>query len=258
MRVQIFAFIFLSFVNFSIAEELSISGFYQGKNLYVQNPLSADKKLFCTNEVFVNEKMVLSQIKNSAYTINLSHLENGSPVTIKITYKNDCAPKIINAFVLQKSNQNYTFQSVQIKDNLILWSLKEEVISGRFIIEKYTENYWKPIGTTPISFEKKEYTQNIERYLSEGINKFRVKYLSPDEQVFVSSNISHEFLGESVTFSLTSSNKILLSKESPYEIMDAEGNLIKDGKGNEIAISTLHPGIYYINYANKSEKFRKE
>ncbi|HYG38487.1 MAG TPA: T9SS type A sorting domain-containing protein [Cytophagales bacterium] len=258
MKTLILAFAFLGLINSVFGGEIFVSGVYQGKNLYVQNPFSPDKKQFCTDEVFVNDIRVLSEIKHSAFTINLSHLQKGAEVEIKITYKNDCAPKIVNAFVLQKPGQHYTFNPVTIQNNAIYWSLKESVIAGRFIIEKYTDNFWKPIATTPVNIETTKYHQNLESYFSAGTNKFRVKYMSPEEKVYISSNISHESEGEAITFLLTSSNKILLSKESPYEIIDADGNKIKDGRSNEIQISHLNPGIYYINYSNKSEKFLKK
>lgn len=248
---------FFVFINCSLSGEIIISGIYQGKNVYVQNPFSPEKKQFCTDEVFVNEEKVLSEIKNSAYTINLSHLDFGSPVAIRITHKNDCTPRIVNAFVIQSPDQSYTFIDTYIKDKLIKWSLKEKVLAGRFIIEKYNSNYWKPIGTIAVLLEEADYNFNVEQFISSGTNKFRIKYLSPKEQVFISSNILFESKPESVTFSLTGSNKILLSKETSYEIIDEDGNKVTNGKGNEIAISNLNPGVYYINYSNKSEKFQK-
>ena len=237
--------------------EIQIKGVYQGKNVFVQNPYNVERKEFCTREVYVNGVKVLSSIRNSAYSINLSNLEMGAPVNIKIVYSDDCAPRIINPYVLQ-SDENYTFNHLAVEEKQINWILNEDVLAGRFIIEKYTENYWKPVASTPVVLNEKNYKTSIEPFLENGTNKFRIKYLSPKEQVFISKNIELKISLELTSISQDLSNKILLSKETTYEIIDEEGNKIKDGKGKEIAISNLNPGVYYINYDNRSEKFLKK
>ncbi|NJM94225.1 MAG: T9SS C-terminal target domain-containing protein, partial [Cytophagales bacterium] len=88
------AFFFFLFLPscFLWAGELVIAGVYQGKNVYVQNPFTWDMKNFCTREVYVNDKLVLSNPKASAYEINLSAFQVNQPVVIKIIHENNCAP----------------------------------------------------------------------------------------------------------------------------------------------------------------------
>ena len=69
-----------------VSKVLILTGVYSGKNLYVQNPLLPDKH-FSTEEVFVNEKLVLSHPLTSAFTMDLSHLMVDQPVEIKIVQK---------------------------------------------------------------------------------------------------------------------------------------------------------------------------
>lgn len=250
--------IFLFFLVFSAsAGEIEIKGVYQGKNVFVQNPYNVEKKEFCTKEVYLNDVKILSAIRNSAFSINLSNLEIGSSVHIKIVYSEDCQPRIINPYVLQGA-ENYTFNAVAVADQIIKWSLNEPVLSGRFIIEKYSENYWKPVTTAAVVLNEKEYSVTLAPFIQNGTNKFRIKYLSPKEQVFISKNIEYYSAAQQISLNNDTSNRILLSKETSYEIIDADGNKIRDGKGKEIAISNLHPGTYYLNYENKSEKFLKK
>ena len=90
--------------------EYTVTGEYQGKNIYVQNPLSKDKLNFCTTEVYLNERLDKTSPKTSAYEIDLSHLEIGSPVFIKIVHKEGCKPKIINPQVIRSKSK---FQFLQ-------------------------------------------------------------------------------------------------------------------------------------------------
>jgi hypothetical protein len=257
MKFLVLNFLFSIVSLLSFGGELTIKGVYQGKNVYVQNPYNVEQKEFCTEEVYLNNVKVLSSIRNSAFTINLSNLEIGTPVEIRIKYKADCSPKVVNAYVLQ-SNSKYTFENLAIVDKEINWELKEDVLGGRFIIEKYTENYWKPISTSQIILNQKQYKVAVAQYFTNGTNKFRVKYLSPTEEVSISNNLDYEVMDENAILSLDASNKIRLSKEASYEIIDEDGNKIQDGKGREIGIANLDPGVYYINYENKSEKFLKK
>src|SRR6478736_813022 len=59
----------------SYAGILTLSGVYQGKNLYVQNPFTGNMKDFCSNDVYVNDVKVMSNIQSSAYEIDLSNLK---------------------------------------------------------------------------------------------------------------------------------------------------------------------------------------
>ena len=97
------ALLFASAVNAGI---LTLSGVYHGKNLYVQNPFTGNMKDFCTNEVYVNDRLVMKDIQSSAYEIDLSHLKEQDPVTIKITHKDDCKPKILNPQVIKATSRN--------------------------------------------------------------------------------------------------------------------------------------------------------
>ncbi|MFN0049023.1 MAG: T9SS C-terminal target domain-containing protein, partial [Cytophagales bacterium] len=53
-------------------------------------------------------------------------------------------------------------------------------------------------------------------------------------------------------------NKIYLSRDADYEIIDGYGNPLMKGKGKEIVCETLSEGVYYLNIDNKTEKFLKK
>ena len=46
---------------------LVLTGMYQGKDVYVQNPLSENQKDYCTKEVYLNNEKILTNIKSSVF-----------------------------------------------------------------------------------------------------------------------------------------------------------------------------------------------
>ncbi len=84
------------------AETITVSGTYQGKNIYVKNnPIPNDSLTSCTSEVFVNDIKVVADFTKYDYEINLSGFKIGTKITIKIIHKNTCKPMIINPQVIK-------------------------------------------------------------------------------------------------------------------------------------------------------------
>jgi hypothetical protein len=81
---------------------LSISGSYQGKNIYVLNPEAEGGFGFCTLKVTVNGDVLPGSTGSSAFEIDFSlfKLQIGDPVFIVIEHNVGCTPKIINPEVL--------------------------------------------------------------------------------------------------------------------------------------------------------------
>jgi hypothetical protein len=53
-------------------------------------------------------------------------------------------------------------------------------------------------------------------------------------------------------------DKITLSRESDYTVVDAYGNQIANGKGVEIDLINLKEGLYFLYVDNREEKFVKK
>lgn len=74
-----------------------LEGTYQGKNLYIQNPLTED--CFCTRYVTVNGVTLLdsNDVQKTAFEIDLTSLslDTGSVVKIEIFHHSDCRPKVL-------------------------------------------------------------------------------------------------------------------------------------------------------------------
>lgn len=238
-------------------EEYVVSGVYNGKNLYVQNPLSSNMKDYCTREVWVNGQQIFANPRSSAFTVNLSHLSELEPVTVRIVYANGCAPKIINPQVIHTRN-NFRYLTIQIDSNKLEWLTTGELESGKFFIEKLQGGRWQPIGSQQaIGKENSRYQAAVEHH--SGENKYRLKYLQEDGETFYSSVQTYEVASEPITFAPTRvSDVIYLSRETDYEVTDAKGNQLLKGRGKEIKLGHLSSGLYYLNFDNRKEKFYKK
>lgn len=238
-------------------EELVLTGIYNGKNLYVQNPLSSNMKDYCTREVWVNDQQVFSNPRSSAFTINLSHLGESAPVNVRIVYSSDCAPKIINPQVIRTSN-NFRFLALHIDSSRLEWATSGELSKGKFFVERWDSNRWQTLESREAAGEEdSRYELEVEHF--SGLNKYRVKYLQGDGEVFYSMVQQFEASIEPVTFAPTRvSDKIFLSRETDYAVSDPKGNQLLKGHGKEINLQHLTSGLYYLSIDNRIEKFYKK
>jgi hypothetical protein len=237
---------------------LTLTGVYQGKNLYIQNPFTGNQKDFCANEVFVNDIKVLTNIQSSAFEIDLSHLKVQEPVTIKITHKDDCKPKILNPQVI-KATSSFQFSSFNVDSEHIVWSTKGEKPGGKMFVEHFQYNSWVVIKELPAKGGVIINNYDMKASHNSDLNKYRIKFTEADGQVFYSQIVEFKSSLEKVTFYPTRvSDKITLSRDADYEILDAVGTVIKKGKGKEIDLTGKPSGVYYLNTDNQTNKIFKK
>jgi hypothetical protein len=258
----------LSASNPVYAGEIIISGLYQGKNIFVQNPLSGDKKTYCANEVFVNDQKVISNIKLAAFEIDLSYLEPNDPVTIRITHKDGCAPRLINPQVI-KPSAGFQIESVEILPTAIQWSTLEENPKFIYSIESLRNGNWVVLEKHTAKNEGKG-MYSVPIIHPSGDNKYRIKAQNTDtHQTYYSRTITFNpdnvppppvaETPEPVTFSPENPREQLtLSREVSYEILDVRKKVILKGQGQKINLKTLKAGTYYLKVEEQLEKFVKK
>jgi hypothetical protein len=235
-----------------------MTGEFQGKNIYVQNPLSKDKINFCTSEVYLNERLINTSPKTSAFVIDLSHLETGGPVFIKMVHREGCKPKIINPQVI-RSKSKFQFLNVITDALSIHWLTVGELSYGKFYLEHYRNKIWENIKiiTAKGSFEINQY--NLKPQHHTGDNKYRIKYVQTDGKIFFSRVFDYFNDVEPISFHPTLvDDKITLSRESEYVVVDSYGNQLTKGKGKEITLNNLKAGLYFLYIDNREEKFVKK
>lgn len=245
-------------INNTSQQVLNIYGAYQGKNIYVQNPFTTNMKDFCTDDVFVNDIKVLTEIKSSAYEIDLSNLAKNQAVTIKITHKEDCKPKVLNAQVI-RLNSSFQFSNFNIDNEILNWSTRGEKIGDKVSVEQFINNNWFTIKEMVAKGSSSNNNYVVDQNHHSSLNKYRIKYTEKDGNIIYSKIVEFQSLLPEVTFyPKRVSNKIYLSRPITYEIIDGAGSVINKGKGKEIVCEQLKEGVYYLNIDNKTEKFLKK
>jgi hypothetical protein len=237
---------------------LTISGVYQGKNLYVQNPFAGNMRDYCTNEVYVNEVKKEYNVASSAFEIDLSFMKIGDPVTIKITHKDDCKPKVLNPQVIQATSA-FSISSFSVDQDKILWTTKGERPKGKIFVEQMRYNTWVIVKELPGKGQALMNSYEVESFNHSGVNQYRIKYLEVDGQIKYSSTVEYTSTLEPVTFyPHRVTDKITLSRPVEYELQDAFGNVIRKSKGSEIDIASSPSGVYYLNCDNQTFKIFKK
>jgi len=251
------------------AGEILIAGIYQGKNLFVQNPLSPDGKAYCANEVYVNDEKVMSNIKLGAFEIDMSDLEIDDPVTIRITHKDGCAPKLINPQAIRPSG-DFQIADVHASGNTVSWLVLGETAAFVYYVESLSNGNWIVLKKMNAKGEgKTPYTVAIEAPGTE--NKYRIKAQNNNTHRMFYSRIfgyaaepaapaPDTLAVQPVTFRMKSpQNQLALSRESEYEILNAARKPVAKGKGQTVSIAKLKSGVYYLKTGSQpAQKFVKK
>jgi hypothetical protein len=251
-------------------DEMVVKGTYQGENLYVQNPFSSSGVGFCVIDVSVNDQQSIDEINSSAFEIDFSsyQLFRGQSVTVKITYKDGCTPRVLNPEVLKASS---TFQITSInvsKEGLLKWSTTGESGSLPYIVEQFRWNKWVKIGKVKGKGLQGTNNYTFQAKAHSGPNKFRLKQVdhtrkphyskvaklirSKTPEVFITSD------KDKVKDQLTFGSPTGASLETMYELVNKFGVLVKKGIGTKVDFSGLDKGEYWISYDNKVEKVKKK
>lgn len=244
---------------------LSIGGTYQGKNLYIQNPIDDEGFGYCATKVTVNGDVMPGGTGSGAFEIDFGifNIELGEPVFIVIEHHDGCKPKILNPEVLLPRS-TFNVLTINISDDKLKWETNNENGKLPYVIEQYRWNKWVAvgevdgIGTTGTN----KYEFKISPH--SGENVYRVVQIDHSGEKRASNQVKFKSTIPSVSKSpaivkdiiqFTSGDKPV---ETRYEIYDAYGNIVKKGVGNSVNCSNLLKGVYYINFDNINEKFVKK
>ena len=200
----------------------------------------------------------MDNIKSSAFEIDLSFLSLNEPVSIRIIYKEECMPKVLNAYVLRPST-TFQFSSFEVTESAVNWTTAGDKSQYVFTLEQFINNNWRIVKTIPAKMDSKgTYSLPITHQFKS--NKYRIKVQDQEShEIFYSKVVDYELAEAPVTFYPKSVvTKITLSREADYEVRSLKGEVIKKGKGTEIPLADLKTGVYYLNINDKTERFFKK
>ena len=256
-------FLFLSATVFAA---LSVEGTYQGKNLYVSNPMDDEGFGYCATKVTVNGDIMPGGTSVGAFEIDFSmfNIEIGEPVFIVIEHNEGCKPKILNPEVL-RPRSTFTVKEMNVSDDgKLSWITEGEQGKLPFIVEQYRWNKWVTVGEVQGkgSGGSNQYEFKVSPH--SGVNTIRV--VQVDHSGTKRTSEEKKFTSDVPTVTKTPKqvrNEISFMAngagiETRYEIYDAYGNIVKKGVGASVNCSNLLRGVYYINFDNVNEKFIKK
>ncbi len=237
----------------SQAEVIVISGVYQGKDLYVKNPLTESGVGYCIFEVLVNGNITSDEVNSPAFAVDLAAwgLKVNDPVEVVLRCKEKCDVKIINPEVIYP-NSTYEVVNMSITpQGMFTWTTKKESSSIPYILEQFRWNRWIKVGEVigQGKMDLNEYSFQVT--LHSGTNTFRLYQIDHKGQ-----RTSQEVKVESSTpivniRSTKITNSIDFSAETDYEVYSEYGALVKTGRGITIDTSKFFKGKYYVSFDNK-------
>jgi len=270
--------LFICFATYSA--ELILVGNYQGKNLYVQNPLMADGENYSATEVYVNQGFLMHAPRASAFVINLSHLALNQRVEVKIIHDESAVPRIVNAYAIRDHKiyldasyapEEDVFRWTKADQDILRWSVYGEKKGGVFVVQRMKENEWENIDSLEVS-DSTMYRFPVSHRT--GKNNYRIKLIDRDGYVTWSDVFAYnakenpnqfypakskdafdELTG--VSYSPKKVQRaIRLSKKADYEIWSKD-SMIFEGTGVIIDVKKLQPGEYYIKIGSHQGPFTK-
>lgn len=237
----------------ALSEVVVVNGIYQGKDLYVKNPVTTSGVGFCIFEVLVNGKITSDEVNSPAFAVDLAvwKLKQGDALEIVLRCKESCDVKIINPEAVYPTS---TFEISEIKvDNtgLLMWRTKNESAVIPYIIEQFKWNRWIKIGETNGTGKKNDNNYSFQAMLTSGTNTFRIYQLDHKGQR-LSTEVSVESATPQVTIrNAKISDAIEFSAETDYEVYSEYGALVKAGRGQKVDATKFYKGKYYVSFDNK-------
>lgn len=259
-------FIGCYFLNLSVFAALSVEGTYQGKNLYVQNPVDDEGFGYCATKVTVNGDIMPGGTSMGAFEIDFSlfNIEIGEPVFIVIEHNDGCNPKILNPEVLRPRSTFVVTEMNITNAGRLTWKTSSEQGKLPFFIEQYRWNKWVVVGEVQGKGSGGANSYEFQVSPHSGVNTIRIVQVDHSGQKRNSKEIKFTSTTPLITKTpaqVRNEIKFLANGqpiETRYEIYDAYGNIVKKGFGSSVNCSNLLRGVYYINFDNVNEKFIKK
>lgn len=261
MNKKVYFFALIAFIGSDIFSqevpkyETNLAGVFQGNTLFIQNPFDRIDRSFCIDQIYINEKIVDTNLKLSAIKLDFDGFDLYTPVKIRLVHKDSiCKPMIINPEAIL-FHTIFRFTSITLTDSSLTWSTKGETGIGEFEVEKLDNGIWidQEVKAAVGRYEGVEYTYfpNLE----EGANKYRIRYNFPRGSrvgYLYSREVDFDFYPEPIEFKPKSAKtRLYLSRSTHYEIYNAGRELVLQGQGKEIDVTVLRQGQYVIYFNGK-------
>lgn len=240
------------------AADIVLTGVYSGSsNLFVQCS-GAGLKENCITSIEVNGKKVQFS-KALAFEIDLkTTVKANEQVTVKITYGANCVAKVINPQII-KSQESFSFVSVNVAADNITWVAKGEKRFGQYIVQVFKGNAWADEQGVSCRGVGGSQSYSVKVSHKTGVNKYRVKYIETGGKTILSGEGAFTSQTDNITFyPQRVTAKITFSQKVKFKILDTANKVLKEGDALSVDCSDLPMGVYTLEFAGQKEKFFKK
>ncbi len=269
--IGLLSLVLMFLTGFSENQEMVLEGTYQGENLYVQNPFASSGVGFCVTNVMINGQQSIDEINSSAFEIDFSsyQLTKGASVKIKIEYKDDCTPRVLNPDVLKPSSTFIISSMTVTPEGLFSFSTTNESGQLPFVIEQKRWNKWIKLATVNGKGNSGKNDYSIKLNPHSGRNVFRIKQIDytrkpriSAEKKLIRSSVKEVFVANENLLKIKDDVKFKDESGSEastlYEVYNEAGALVRKGFGTKVNVSDLAKDRkYFIMYDNKMAQIKK-
>lgn len=237
-------------------DELTISGLYSGKNIYVLNP--SEGGTFSVQSVSINGKEYAFNHESNAFEISLQEHQLNDFIFIQVQHSPQMPPLIINGESLVQEKEfpmpSFLFNK---KSKMLEWKSSDMCGKCEYRLEQLLYGKWVKIKE--IGSPEDLLAENYLPVLLSGMNLFRiiqtdsygaelsspiVRYKSPNRKVLLMTDKVKDF--------------IEFTAVTHYELYDANGFFIKRGTAQKVNVTDLKKGTYWINFDGKEAMVTKK
>ncbi len=245
------------------ADEMILKGVYQGKDLYIINPMLDVGEEYCAYEVLVNDKKFEDVINSSAFRITLDYagLQFGQDYEVVIKHRADCTPKLVNPEVLKPLCTYEIASNTLGYDNVLKFTTNNESGKLPFHLEEFRWGKWIEVGQIPGEGGPGSRTYSKKVYPFNGENRYRVYQVDHINKKHYSDEMVYQMEKEPVTVTsklAKASKEITFSSYTYYAVINEFGEELISGTGDVVDISNLKKGEYFLNYENEYKVFKKK
>lgn len=262
-HLHIVTLLLFFYFNSIAGEEVVYRGIYQGKDLFIMNPMLDAGTEYCVTEISINDIIFNDVLNSSAFRISLDlfDLEYGEAYELKVKHHKNCKPSLVNPEVLKPLSMFDIIDYSISFDDHFKFTTENESGKLKFYLEEFRWGRWVDSGEINGKGGPNQNTYSVKVYPINGINKFRVYQMDHLYRRNYSDEINIEYTKDPVV--LTSKLKkvkknISFSGETMYIITNDFGEEVIKGYGKEIDVSGLEKGTYFLNYETEFTSFRKK
>ena len=138
-------------------------------------------------------------------------------------------------------------------EGTVRWTAQYDSGAPSYMVEQFRWGKWIEVGEVPAKKRSglNDYSFPVKFHFGENVYRIHQHYGCYSRPVKVESDVPEVgFIGDL-------RKDLVFDAETDYEVYDSGSNLLLTGRSTKIELGTLNPGVYYLNYDNKTTEFIK-